>query len=61
MKGTFAKVILVKEKTTNQILVMKILKKKNIEHNHQDLHLMFERNVPVSVQHPFIVKLHYSF
>lgn len=60
-KGSYAKVILVKHKTTNEIHAMKILKKKNIEKRKQEEHVITERNVLVEIKHPFIVKMTQSF
>jgi serum/glucocorticoid-regulated kinase 2 len=61
-KGSYAKVVLVKRKDDDsKVYAMKILKKKYIEQRKQELHVMIERNILVGVDHPFIVKLHYSF
>lgn len=61
-KGSYAKVVLVKRKDDDsKVYAMKILKKKYIEQRKQEIHVMIERNILVGVDHPFIVKLHYSF
>jgi len=60
-KGSYAKVILVKDKETKEIYAIKILKKKYIEQKKQGDHIITERNVLVEVKHPFIVRLHSSF
>lgn len=61
-KGSYAKVILVKRKDDDsRVYAMKILKKKFIEKRKQETHVMIERNILVEVDHPFIVKLYYSF
>lgn len=61
-KGSYAKVVLVKRKDGDgRIYAMKILKKKYIEKRKQERHVMIERNILVGVDHPFIVKLYYSF
>lgn len=60
-KGSYAKVLLVKKKGADQVYAMKILKKKYIEKKKQEAHVMTERNILVGMDHPFIVKLHYSF
>ena len=39
-KGSFAKVNLVRKKTTGKLFAMKILKKKNIEKKKLDAHVM---------------------
>lgn len=61
-KGSYAKVVLVKKKgDDSRTYAMKILKKKYIEKRKQESHVMTERNILAEVDHPFIVKLHYSF
>ena len=62
-KGSYAKVVLVKKKGDNndKVYAMKILKKKYIQKRKQETHIMTERNILVDMDHPFIVKLHYSF
>ena len=62
-KGSYAKVILVTKKndSTDKTYAMKILKKKYIEKKKQENQIKIERNILVGVEHPFIVKLHYSF
>jgi serum/glucocorticoid-regulated kinase 2 len=40
---------------------MKILKKKYIEKKKQEIHIATERNVLVEVDHPFVIKMFYSF
>ena len=61
-KGSYAKVILVKRKDDDsRVYAMKILKKKFLEQRKQEGHVMIERNILVEVDHPFIVKLYYSF
>jgi|JI6StandDraft_1071083.scaffolds.fasta_scaffold314464_1 serine/threonine protein kinase len=61
-KGSYAKVVLVKRKDDDtKVYAMKILKKKYIEQRKQEIHVMIERNILVGVDHPFIVKLFYSF
>lgn len=61
-KGSYAKVVLVKRKDDDsRVFAMKILKKKFLEKHKQETHVMIERNILVGVDHPFIVKLHYSF
>jgi serum/glucocorticoid-regulated kinase 2 len=69
-KGSYAKVLLVKKKDNDKLYAMKALKKKYIEQKRQEVpliceyvkeHIMTERNVLVKADHPFIVKLYYSF
>lgn len=60
-RGSYAKVVLVKKKDSGEIFAMKILKKKNIEKRKQEEHVITERNVLAWLQHPFIIKMFYSF
>lgn len=60
-KGGYAKVILVKHVETQKLYAMKILKKKHVEQRKQIEHTITERNILVSLKHPFIVRLHHSF
>eukprot|EP01083_Nonionella_stella_P026917 74087_1 len=60
-KGSFGKVILVKEKRTGRLYAMKILKKKDLAARNQVQHTKTERKVLAEMKHPFIVSLRYSF
>lgn len=60
-KGSYAKVLLVKKKDTEEILALKVLKKEMVEKRKQQEHVQTERDVLVGTNHPFIAKLHYSF
>ncbi len=60
-KGTYAKVVLVKHKKSQEIFAMKILKKKYLEQKKQVLHTKGERDILVESEHPFIIRLFYSF
>lgn len=62
-KGSYAKVVLVKKKgdTNDKVYAMKILKKKYIEKRKQEAHVMTEKKILMGMDHPFIVKLYYSF
>ena len=59
--GSYAKVVLVKKIDNGKIYALKILKKKYIERKKQEEHIITERNVLVEMDHPFIIKLAYSF
>ncbi len=48
-KGSYAKVVLVKKKDTNQLMALKILKKEMIEKRKQEDHVRIERSVLVIV------------
>ena len=60
-KGSYAKVVMVKKIDTNEILALKILKKKKIEKKKKEKYISTERNILIECNHPFIVKLKYSF
>ena len=60
-KGTFGKVVLVREKKTRKLYAMKILKKKFIRMNKQIEHTKTERDLLVDTHYDFIVNLYYAF
>lgn len=60
-KGSFGKVTLVKKKTDNELYAMKVLSKPNIIKRKQVEHTKTERRILGTINHPFIVKLHYAF
>lgn len=60
-KGTFGKVILCREKATNQLYAMKILKKEVIIKKDEVEHTMTEKRVLQKTDHPFLLTLKYSF
>lgn len=60
-KGSFGKVFLVREKATNQIYAMKVLKKDYIIRKNQVEHTKTERSVLGYVHHPYIVGLAKAF
>lgn len=60
-KGAFGKVYLVQKKDSNAFYAMKCLSKKELFKNNQKKYAITERNVLRDINHPFIVKLRYSF
>uniref|UniRef100_A0A8C2IGX7 non-specific serine/threonine protein kinase n=1 Tax=Cyprinus carpio TaxID=7962 RepID=A0A8C2IGX7_CYPCA len=60
-KGTFGKVILVKEKATGKYYAMKILKKEVILAKDEVAHTLTENRVLQNSKHPFLTGLKYSF
>lgn len=60
-KGTFGKVILCKEKSTNQLYAIKILKKAVIIQKDEVAHTLTENRVLQTTKHPFLTQLKYSF
>jgi len=60
-KGTFGKVVLCREKATKYLYAMKILKKEVIIRREEVAHTLAERRVLQMTNHPFLLKLKYSF
>ncbi|KAK1803037.1 hypothetical protein P4O66_021575, partial [Electrophorus voltai] len=60
-KGTFGKVILVKEKASGTYYAMKILKKEVIIAKDEVAHTLTESRVLKNTRHPFLTSLKYSF
>ncbi|GCB61168.1 hypothetical protein scyTo_0011267 [Scyliorhinus torazame] len=60
-KGTFGKVILVKEKATGRYYAMKILRKEVIIAKDEVAHTVTESRVLQNTRHPFLTTLKYAF
>jgi p70 ribosomal S6 kinase len=60
-KGAYGKVFLVKQKGSQRLFAMKVLRKAHIILHDQKEHAMNERSILEAVSHPFIVRLHYAF
>ncbi|NP_001158433.1 v-akt murine thymoma viral oncogene homolog 3 (protein kinase B, gamma)-like [Saccoglossus kowalevskii] len=60
-KGTFGKVILVREKTAGMHYAIKILKKEVIVAKDEVAHTLTENRVLQTTRHPFLTSLKYSF
>lgn len=60
-RGSYGKVLLVKKNNTDEILAMKILKKKEMKIRNQILHIKTERKIMELISHPFTIKLKYAF
>lgn len=60
-KGTFGKVMLCREKATQEIFAMKILKKDVIVAKDEIAHTLTENRVLQMAKHPFLTSLQYSF
>ena len=54
-KGTFGKVILCREKATNRLYAIKILKKEVIIRKDEVVHTLTEKNVLQKTRHPFLL------
>ena len=60
-RGTFGKVAVVVKKDNQKVYAMKIIKKKDINVSSTVENAMTERDILMKADHPFIVKLRYSF
>jgi serine/threonine protein kinase len=60
-RGAFGKVYKVKKIDTGEIYAMKTLQKDKIMKMNQQKNTQSERKILESVNHPFIVKLHFAF
>ncbi|KAH7819187.1 putative serine/threonine kinase [Monocercomonoides exilis] len=60
-KGSFGKVLLVKKRETEEYFALKILRKDEIVKENQVQHTLTEKRVLQTLDHPFIVNLHFAF
>jgi serine/threonine protein kinase len=60
-KGTFGKVVLVRDIQDQRLYAMKILKKKKIKQFNNETHTKAEREILERLSFPFIMKLRYAF
>ncbi|KAG2383554.1 hypothetical protein C9374_004225 [Naegleria lovaniensis] len=60
-RGSFGKVMKVREKGTSKVLAMKVLRKDMIVKENMVSHTLAEKKILQSIDHPFIVALHYAF
>ena len=60
-QGTFGKVFKVKKKGTENLYAMKVLKKSVLVKNKHLKYAITECNVLKRADHPYIIKMHYSF
>jgi serine/threonine protein kinase len=60
-KGSYGKVFMVEQKGTGKIFAMKVLKKGAIADERGKQRVMTERDIIMTIRHPYIVTLHYSF
>ena len=63
-EGSFAKVFFVKKKETNgssNYFAMKVLDKKILKKKDYFSYVKLEKQILMTMEHPFILKLHYSF
>ncbi|KAL8009540.1 putative cGMP-dependent kinase, protein kinase-like domain superfamily, rmlC-like jelly roll [Plasmopara halstedii] len=59
--GTFGRVIIVRHGPTNQAFALKCLSKALIVETHQQQNVMYEKDILVECEHPFILKLHETY
>lgn len=60
-RGSYAKVFLVTKKSNGKQYAMKVLKKSQMENEKDVIRLFNEKEIIKEIDHPFIVKLHYTF
>jgi len=60
-RGTFGKVLLVKNKVDNQVLALKCIKKQQILKNKNIENIKNEKKILEKIEHPFIIKMRYTF
>ena len=60
-KGTFGKVYLVREKASDKLFAMKVLKKSQVVDSGQVEHTKAERDILARSTHPFLIALRYAF
>ena len=59
--GSFGKIFLVKKKNDNKLYAMKVLKKRNLVVKKHLKYALTEMNILKTCNHPFIIKIYYSF
>ena len=60
-RGGFSKVLLCRKKDTGRLYAMKVIKKSKIIRENKVKPILSERSVLESMDHPFIIKLHWAF
>lgn len=61
-KGSYAKVLLVKKKDTEEVYAMKILSKKKVFEKNQERHVITEKEILAKMNKcPFLVRFYHSF
>jgi serine/threonine protein kinase len=60
-KGSYGKVMLVSKNESDEIYAIKVLRKDHLIKRNQVVHTKTERFVLETLDHPFIIKLHYAF
>ncbi len=60
-RGTYAKVVLARLRQDDKLYAIKILNKKLIIQQGQEVHIMTEKKILAQISHPFLIKLHSTF
>ena len=60
-RGAFSRVILVRKKDTGRLYAMKIMRKDKLVREQKIKPIINERQIMQDLDHPFIVKLYWSF
>ena len=61
-QGTYAKVYLVKHKSTDKLYALKVLKKRKFLNKKNIKHILRERNILISLKsHPFLISFYAAF
>lgn len=60
-RGSYAKVFRVTKNDTGKVYAMKVLKKAQMEDNKDVMRVYNEKDIIKDIDHPFIIKLHYTF
>lgn len=60
-KGSFAKVVLVRNNSDGSLYALKSLDKSLVEEKRQEARVMVEKQILVEVSHPFIVRMDMAF
>ena len=58
-RGSYARVFLVQKNDTGDLYAMKVLKKSKIYSERSKSRVKIERDIMMSIRHPFIVNLYY--
>lgn len=60
-RGSFGRVYQVRKKGTTEVFAMKEMNKEVVERENLTEHIFAEKSILQTINHPFIVKLHYAF
>jgi serine/threonine protein kinase len=60
-RGGFSKVLLCRKKDTGRLYAMKVIRKSKLIIENKVKPILSERSVLETIDHPFIIKLHWAF